>query len=460
MIIKWHRRLGWAAGIGVVVWGMSGLLHPVMTWTNPKPAAFMPPPLESFAAPSFHSVQSALEKNEIENVAGLRILKSGDAILMQVTQAERPEKIYVDLNNGKIVEDADKERAVFLARYYTGQQETPVKSARLITEFSNNYPYINRYLPAWEVTFERADNLAAYVETGADRLGSITDRRKVILQTLFQTIHTGNFLRYAEPLRLIVIGGLVSCVLLMAFLGVGLLFVIRRKKRAEGARRWHRALGFVVWIPLIMFPASGIFHLIKTSPLFYEEVSVPVFAVSAVDIEQIPDVKNAEDVRLIPVQDGRAWWRVQAGENVQYSWGGQRLTNDSFARLMAGFFEPGAQVASSEKITMFSNEYGFAYKRLPVWRVSFEDASLPVLFIEPRTATLAARVNKTDASETWSFSNFHKWQFLDGFSHKMMGHNFVSHFIRDIIMIVFVLLSVISALAGMRILLKSAKKKR
>jgi hypothetical protein len=59
----------------------------------------------------------------------------------------------------------------------------------------------------------------------------------------------------------------------------------------------------------------------------------------------------------------------------------------------------------------FDGDYGFANKRLPVWRVQFagDDSRW---YVETRSGALAARSDGHSRSEGWTFSNLHKWQFI------------------------------------------------
>ena len=41
--MRWHRRIGIVACVGVLLWCISGLMHPIMSRLNPRPVQFMPP---------------------------------------------------------------------------------------------------------------------------------------------------------------------------------------------------------------------------------------------------------------------------------------------------------------------------------------------------------------------------------------------------------------------------------
>ncbi|MDZ4776249.1 MAG: hypothetical protein SGJ23_05625 [Alphaproteobacteria bacterium] len=40
---KLHRSLGWLAGVAATFWALTGFLHPIMTWSAPRPALQAPP---------------------------------------------------------------------------------------------------------------------------------------------------------------------------------------------------------------------------------------------------------------------------------------------------------------------------------------------------------------------------------------------------------------------------------
>ncbi|MBI2234490.1 MAG: hypothetical protein HYU57_05835 [Micavibrio aeruginosavorus] len=425
-LIKWHKRLAWAAGIAFLLWAASGLLHPLMSWTNPRPASFAPPPQGEIRAPDILSI---LSQQGITRVSGLRLLDHG---ILQVTLPDTAERIY--LRGGEIMPDADRARAITLARHYTGAKEA-VRSAEIITEFDHGYPAINRYLPAWKITFDRKDGLSAYVETDTDRLGAITNTRKIILQTIFQTVHTWSFLDRAEGVRVGLILLLVGTALGMAGFGMALYLALRRPGGTKGKRKVHRLLALIAWIPLTVFPASGLFHLVMQSKLVYPHPAAASPSISAAAIPALPQGPQ-KNLRLVILPDRAALWHADGDDD------------RALALRLAAMFSDSDREATVGEIKKFSSEYGFTYKRLPVWRVAYDDGR--VFFIEPRTATLAAATTPARTTETWFFSTFHKWQFLDPYTGKTL---------RDIIMIAVVLTGMAMALSGLG-MIKSRKRFR
>ena len=420
--------------IAVFIWGISGLLHPLMSWTNPRAVTFAPPAAEKINVRQ--DVLALLGRHDIARIEEIRVFSDH----LQVKLPGQAERMYIGLGDGQVIPDADRDRAVMVARHYTGMQDAPILSADLITEFSNRYTYINRYLPVWKVTFDDPRGISVYVDTATDRLGAITDTRKVILQTLFQTLHTGQWLDGVEPLRLALMTLLVGTALFAAVAGLYMLVRLRGPRR--GIRRAHRAVAYAALFPLLMFPVSGLFHLFVQSPMLYGDHNPDPVIVDVSSLHYFPKVQG-DDLRMIAVGD-KVWWRVQAGEDIRYmdARGKAVLTGDQdFIQSMTGVRE--GQIT---KVTSFSDEYGFAYKRLPVWRVDMGDE---LLFIEARTGVISARVDKLKVAETWAFSRLHKWQFLDGLSERISGPGPLKTAFRDAVMVLFMLAGLGMALIGL-----------
>ncbi len=426
--------------IAVFIWGISGLLHPLMSWTNPRAVTFAPPAAQLFTIPSREIVEKILHDHEITDFSELRVSQSW----IQLRLPGENERLYFALPDGQRIEEGDRNHAVMLARHYAGLQDAPVTGAVLVTEFSNRYTYINRYLPVWKVSFDDSRHTTVYVDTATDRLGAITDTRKVILQTLFQTFHTGQWLDGAEPLRLALMTLLVATALSMA--AAGLYMLVKLRGQRKGLRRAHRAVAYAALFPLLMFPVSGLFHLFVQSPLLYDNPAVVHGDVNLRALDYWPQ-GQADDVRAVA---GGAWWRVQQGRIVAYNAGHlpDLQSDEAFVRELVS-----AKISDISLVTSFSDEYGFAYKRLPVWRVDVGDE---LLFIEARTGVISARVDKLKVAETWTFSRLHKWQFLDGLSEKISGPGPFKTAFRDAVMVLFMLAGLGSAVIGLLMRRKSS----
>ena len=438
---RWHRRLSWLAGVALCLWAGSGLLHPVMSWTNPRPALSALPTGEPLATPIV-----ALAQLTSQPLQQARLLQQGGQLLWQLRIAGQVLPQYHDARSGQRLPEADRERALWLAQRYTGRDR--VEDARLLTVFDADYPEINRLLPVWCVRFEGADALEACVHTVEDRLATLSDRRKRTLQALFQNLHTLSFLDRFESLRLGVMLAAVGSVLAMAMLGSALLLVSRTP--AGGARRVHRALAWGVWLPVLMLSSSGLFHLAVYSPAWNrpppEPVPVPVPVAAASLVPWPPPFAGASELALIALPQGGAVWRVRhaAGDLRVYDARSlQRL--DSGDAALAARLAGVADDTPLEHLLRFSPEYGFANKRLPVWRVPTPQG---LLFVDTAAGLIAARVTPPETAELWSFSTLHKWQFLDP-----LGRAW-----RDGLLSLAALLALVAAVAGLCLLRRRRKQ--
>ncbi|MFN8992675.1 MAG: hypothetical protein ACK5X3_03265, partial [Pseudomonadota bacterium] len=115
ILYKWHLRLGVLAGVFMIVWATSGLIHPVLSFTGIKPLAFTPPVeavvVEGAKAPSFLPVQ---------NVTAVRVVSVDGKPFYQLTLQNQAERLYYKESTGELLPNADVARAESLARHYSG----------------------------------------------------------------------------------------------------------------------------------------------------------------------------------------------------------------------------------------------------------------------------------------------------------------------------------------------------
>ncbi|MDM4771121.1 PepSY domain-containing protein [Solimonas sp. SE-A11] len=431
-VSRWHRRLSLLAGVALLLWAASGLLHPLMSWTNPRAAAFAPPPGEPLALPA--QAPSALLEAEPAGI--VRLLSQGGQSLWQIASPDRQHLRYVDADTGEPVPEADRVRAVQLARHYTGLQSASLSEVRHITQYDREYPAVNRLLPVWRVEFADERGLTAYVHTGEDRLASLTDRRKRVLLTLFQTVHTLDFLEGVEGLRLGLILAAVGSVLAMAMLGIGMLLGRRARPGAPAMRRRHRLLAWAAWVPVLMFSVSGLFHLLRLSPLL-QPVPASISPTVQGPLAWPAELEGARALTLLPLAEDRAVWRARFGPQslaLYDARSGERLAGGDAE--LAQWLASTPPVSSATRQAGFSPEYGFANKRLPVWRVEQPQG---LAFVDTAFGQVAARVGALDVAEQWTFSSLHKWQLLD----------FLGKAWRDAVLSAGALLGMLAALFGL-----------
>jgi uncharacterized iron-regulated membrane protein len=88
---------------------------------------------------------------------------------------------------------------------------------------------------------------------------------------------------------------------------------------------------------------------------------------------------------------------------------------EKYAASLATQFSKNAanSIQSVTPVTKFNDEYNFADKRLPVWKVSYAANRNERYYIETSTGRLASHVDNSDLMEGYSFALFHKHHFMD-----------------------------------------------
>lgn len=425
-LYQWHLRLGVIVGIFLIVWAASGLIHPLLSFTGIQPVAFTPPvesvKVEGVKNPSFLPVQV---------ITGLRLVMVEGQPHYQITLPQQAERVYYNAVTGILLPKADAARATWLARHYSGEAKAKIITTTLQTKFDQAYPAINKYLPVWRVAFDRSDGLVVYVDTGEDTLGSVNTPYKETLLWLFQQVHTLKFLEGRfEELRLGIITSAMLGIVVMAALGMALLLKIKRPKTPKGGCGLHRRLAWVVWLPILAFSSSGVFHLWVQTTNDTPQVR-PADFITLTRITTLPmGLSHARDVRLSLTSQG-ILWRAQKDvpETLKPAHSEHTHHAARTPKTITAYFrvDDGMQVPLHDAdmaltiaghptrpvptlVSMFSPEYGFANKRLPVWRV---DTGNGLVFVDVKAGVVAARVSNLDKTELWSFRNLHKGQFLD-----------------------------------------------
>lgn len=313
-----HQWLGLIGGISLLVWGLSGLTHIAMVLFGPQQAAFMPP-AASVALEGARPIAETLAKAGIvEAVAVKTVPAPGGRVLWQVTPAADGQRRYFRPADGSEVADGDRAQAEFLARHYLSTDRA-ITSARLQTEFDADYPWVNRLLPVWKLEFAGDDGLTAYVHTETSSLAAVNNTTKTGLQSVFRALHTWEWVPPGmDWLRVVVIGLMVGSLLALGLTGVAMLVTVRRKKRLPGARGWHRIAGYVLALPLIMFSASGIYHLIQSAlvpPVSQLKMGRPVDVASGkwpveADWALIAKERDIASVALVEGAKGQPLYRI------------------------------------------------------------------------------------------------------------------------------------------------------
>jgi len=475
--LKWHKILGWIGGVALIIFALSAILHPIMSWTGPKQAAYFPP--QSKINSSFvEAIPGILEKHDIARAIMVKILPSKNRPVLQVTEYNNKPRRYFDLENYEELEHYDKTHAIWLARYYTGQKDINIRSITFQTEFDNAYPWVNRLLPVYHISFATDDNLTAFIYTEINVLANLTNDWKTAIQSIFSFIHTWSWLDGFENARIFLMMILLICLFGMAATGTALVFLIKNRKISDSKRRIHRFIAYVIWIPLLAFSASGSYHLLQYA---YGDSHIGLKLGDTIDVlpNRFGNSFNLEKyakmslnaISVIEGNDGKLLYRLGVpkgthGQNISKSvkYDGMAIEKPAiyFSTLtsketsvtdkdMAMYYAEKYTGLGNNKITNiklvshFGPHYDFRNKRLPVWRVDYNSELGDKIFIDPATGTLVDRLVDRERYESYSFSFLHKWNFLASLIGKQA---------RDILMVFILILAIGLTVLGYFMLLK------
>lgn len=479
--LRWHNWFGWVGGIALLIFALSGMTHPLMSWTGPKAASFFPPQAKMNVSDAV-IIPRILARHSISNALMVKIVPSNKHSVLQVTQSNDEPRRYFDLTTYEELLGYDKEQAQWLARYYTGLKESPIKNITFQTEFDAAYPWVNRLLPVYKVEFDTDDNRVAFIYTELGVLANLTNDWKTSVQSIFRALHTWTWLNEFKHARVVLIGLLMISLFAMAATGTAMVFLMKNRKMGL-RRKLHRLISYAIWIPLLMFSISGFYHLLQYA---YGDnhrglqlggsvmISQDRFSNSTDAIEQYFDLRlNA--ITVVEGPEGNLLYRLsipkgkhgQAIERTQKYDGmaiekpaiyfdtltGKQssVTDREMAVYHAGKIlglDP-ELIKNTGLITHFGPHYDFRNKRLPVWKIDYDTELGDKLFIDPATGTLVDRLVNMERYEGYSFSFLHKWNFVT----PLIGRQN-----RDILMVVLLSLAVVATVFGYMMLLKTSKK--
>ena len=470
-IYKWHRTIGIITIIPVIFWCLSGLMHPFLAhWFKPKIANefIMPKPLNREKLKL--SVKQVLEKNEIASIKNFRVIQFNNNSYYQVKNTKN-EWIYLNSETGEILNDGDKKYAEFLSRFFLADSISKIKSITLQSDFSQQYKWINRLLPVWKVSFDRADNMDVYVETPYSRLGTFNPNSRKVFLWIFDNFHNWTFLEKISnnTIRIAVMILLLSIIIISSLSGIiiyGFMWGKFKKPSIENRkgilRAYHRQIGISVAFVSFTFAFSGAYHAtMKLKPnllpdMLYEPILITEELPDSLPNDKI-DWKKTTNLSFVKT-DTSLFYQIfykKAKDKTPYV---DYLNtknnefwidgNNNYAIFLSNYFNnkyfkcnkqnccKGGQekseninedlvILKTEDVPFFEKrEYGFAFKRLPVVKVSYDTPQKTNLYIETASSRLAAKIENSDRYEGFSFAILHKFLFMD-----WAGKN-----IRDIVM--------------------------
>ncbi|MVN91127.1 PepSY domain-containing protein [Mucilaginibacter aquatilis] len=448
---KWHRILGLISLVPVIFWSVSGLSHPFMSnWFRPFiPQEVFKPMTQQQMAPVL-SLQQVMDQNKISTIRNFSLVNFNKQTYYQALMPDSSYRYY-SASNGVLLPNGDKKYAVFLARYFTQDSVSSIKSITLQTTFDDTYQPINRLLPVWKIAFNRADRMDVYVETSQSRLATFNNNTRKTFLWIFRQFHSWQFLAdaFSETIRQVTLLIVIVIMILSLFSGItvyGLFWKrfkqirqqqkIEDKKEKRFTHRYHRQLGLIVSFVMLTFTISGGFHLwVKlngepaTKQPFEQLINRTDLQISNLNsriadslTKRISLIKY-KGITFYQVTDAKKlvkYFNTQSGTEVQ---DGDR----KFALYLSNYYRGGnmedktAYQFKTEQIKQFTPEYGFINKRLPVMKISYPQNQ--DWYIETSSAKLATKVAGIDRLEGFSFI----------FLHKYFGMTWAGKNVRDIV---------------------------
>ncbi|RJG41876.1 PepSY domain-containing protein [Motilimonas pumila] len=500
--IRWHGKWAWLAFAALIIWAASGLLHPLLSWTGPKLAKFFPPSAKA-SAQQINQIPVILAKQQIEQALLVKLMPTQQGMTLQITESADQPRRYFDLSSGEEMPNYDRQQAKWLASYYTGRPEQEVLSTELITAFNDDYPWVNRLLPVYQVKFVGDDGLRVFVYTETNAQAGISNHYKARVQSWFRALHTWNWLQQLEYARVVIIALMMLALLAMTVTGISMLVMLKRSKKAPWQNTAHHWLAYIVCLPLLFFSFSGLYHLLQyatgdnvrgmrmAKPLTWDNQGLLASPVAEHASQQLA----LNGVSLLRDDQGQLMYRLnlaksrdnsakKGGHHHHHGKHQEQATAPSRQAIYDGIVvsdpavyisaENGKQMPFNDKalaialaqqhlglsadklseaklITRFGMHYDFRNKRLPVWQLSYDTPEGDWVFVDPATGILVDRLNNQARFEGYSFSFLHKWNFLRPIMERTS---------RDIVMSVTLAVAMMFALFGVVIKLKRRKRRR
>lgn len=370
-IYRWHRTSSLIIALPVLLWALSGIMHPLMTTIKPRLATQMLQPVPVDTGRLTLSLQETLQQNRIDTIHQARIIHIDTNWFYQVQRKAGSLPIYLSASTGKLLRNGDLLYAQYIARQFLeGQPPADTMAAgiksqavpkampsrpqiasqeagptdccdaatacvlmdttgsragvsSLLTEFDDEYKSINRLLPVYKVPFHRADAIRVYVETTQDRFAFAMDNRRALFDQLFGLFHTWQWLNFTGHFKYLLMGAITGLALLTTLMGLYIFCITKTKKGGQPvvrARRRHRVVSLVASLFTLLFTFSGGLHALdqlRTAPVIDDTVSndIPVAALAG-SMDQWQRMLPGKLLTNIAVEkiNGEVYWRLSAKE--------------------------------------------------------------------------------------------------------------------------------------------------
>ncbi|NML19573.1 hypothetical protein HHL16_01750 [Pseudoflavitalea sp. G-6-1-2] len=370
-IYKWHRISSLIIAIPVLLWAVSGFMHPLMTTIKPKVATQVLTPASVDSNSLEYPLHQALQLNKISAIHNVRLVHIDTNWFYQVQLQKAEPPVYLSAKTGKQLRNGDQLYAQYIAKQFLQGQPKDVaakkqiaadasqpmqviaassipppaaashdccdaatnsvladttgslvESVQLIRNFDKEYKYINRLLPVYKVQFDRADGIRVYVETTQDRFAFVMDNKRATFDLFFGIFHTWDWMNAAGSFKYVLMVLLTALGFLTTCMGLYIFFITKTKRGTSSvakSRRTHRIVSLTACLFTLMFTFSGGLH--AWEKLFPETQIADNTSYSIASGDMQPDIskmkqalKQAEIYNFSIAQiDQEFYWRVITG---------------------------------------------------------------------------------------------------------------------------------------------------
>lgn len=454
-IYRWHRITSLIVALPILLWSLSGFLHPVMNSFKPNVRNQFLPTTAIDTSKIHTSLQQALQKNNIVQLHNFRIVKWNGSQFYQIQQLNSDTLTYINCIDGSLLKDGDKIYASHLAQRYLTEPvtkekqksshghemsadlsytakatnssktytKTKIKAVDLIKEFNQEYKSSNSLLPVYRVSFDRSDNIRLYIETSTDRMATAVDSKKAWFIQFFAITHTWSFLNGMGETKNIILGLFCLLCFITSLFGFYVYNIMNKKKAVSAGKSWHRMLGNVFVLTTALYGISGAWHAFhKLSEKSEKEIiadrseflsSEMSFSFSTLS-DYIQPNEKLTNLSIVKMNNHNYWQLfISKGKEKEKRYIDAKTLETlpqgdiKYGCYLACTFsnKPNHTITHSKCLTQFTSQYSMMNKRLPVIEVGFNGAEN--YYVETATGHLSAVTNTHDKAERFSFSNFH-----------------------------------------------------
>jgi hypothetical protein len=223
-----HRWIGLTCALTVLAASGSGILHTVMTWTQPPPPHPQPSTTIDTAALRIAPADAlSLLGPASGPVRSLSLCMIAGQPWYQVLAGDSSVPRYLSAVDGHEDAAQDNAYAAELASRHLGGQ--PVKWTRRLDAYDGEYLTIFRLLPVHRLEADDGQGTRLYVSTLTGSVARHTDDGRQLEANIFSLVHKYGFIS-SKPWRDGLLVGFTALAFFTSLAGIALFFVTRRPR--------------------------------------------------------------------------------------------------------------------------------------------------------------------------------------------------------------------------------------